>query len=59
MNEYDHMLCSGCFDCEACEPSGFGDDFDDAVTMPYMKMIDGKFISTDTQEIDVSDVEFV
>lgn len=40
-------------------PDGFDDEFDNAVTLPYMKLIDGKFISTDTQEIDADEVEFV
>lgn len=54
------MNCGGCEVCwRVVGDSEGNDDFDDAVTMPYMKLVDGKFINTDTQEIDVDDVEFV
>ncbi len=37
---------------------GFDDYFDDAPTMPYMRMVGGIFVA-DEIELDESDVEFV
>lgn len=60
MSAYD---CYNCFRCDKCYckdgPLGFGDDFDNTVTVPYMKLVDGRFVNADTQEIDVSEVEFI